>query len=292
MLLATDLTARVIKTDLESFALLLLNTASVDPEYPRKLLTSLAPSKAIETALKRSGIRGIQLLLWNLASVAPEFLQAIAQSLWDIDLGEKIAKAKIKDTGNLLWNTYAHVGQELAQHYCRIVDTSLPTDQITNSDFKDLGGFLWNLVHIGNLEKSRILDLSELRERLRREWETQPDQCLSILGIIATLHPLTVSDLALEKPYPGSTSGRFVEHLTKLLNDRHPYEFALNIRGLQALDQSQAAEIIRHTLQDKYLVDIFESLFQETMELAVTPRSREVLDHITSLIRRIREAND
>lgn len=290
LLLETDLTVRVTETDVEQLALLLLNAHSVDPIYPQRILATLAPSRAVEKALEHSGIRGIQLLLRNLSEMAPKFLPSIGQSLRTVNLTVRIAEAEIKDLGHFLWNVYAYVGINFAQTYCRIVDTQLRSEQIAKAKLTELAAFLWNLVHISDMEDFETLSKPVFQEQLRKKWESHPGPYAQILGILVLVRPNVVEDFRLPVLNLERMSGMLTEWLAELLNDKHPYSFALTVKGLQVLDKRRATEIVRNAIRQESAVDECFELLHEAIEQCVTPRSRAVLEDAVRVIEELRSA--
>jgi hypothetical protein len=265
-----------------------LNVYKVDPNYPNRILSALAPSNAVKNSLQHSGIRGIQLLLRNLSEMAPEFLPRITKSLQTLDLSDMIMEAMIIDLGYFLWNIRAYVGVELAQIYCRIVDSKLRSEQIADANLTDLGSFLWNLVHISDMEELRTLNMPVLKERLLKEWETNPGQCISILGIIVVTCPEATTYLNISALDINRMSGRLTVWLTEQLNEGHPYTFVLTVKSLQVLDESRTVEIVRNCLFNKSIMDKYLKLIRDAMAKAVTPRSKTVLEDNIKFIQQIR----
>lgn len=288
LLLKTDLAHRVAESEIEDFSLLLFNTYSVNPNYPNRILSALAPSNAVEKSLQHSGIRGIQLLLSNLSKMAPEFLPRITKSLQTLDLSDKIMESEIIDLGYFLWNIRAYVGVELAQNYCRIVDSKLRSEQIADANLTDLGSFLWNLVHISDMDELRTLNMPVLKERLLKEWETNPGQCISIFGIIVVTCPESSTYLNISALDIDRMSGRLTVWLTEQLNAGHPYTFVLTVKSLQVLDECRTVEIVRNSLLKESIMDKYLKQIREAMAKAVTPRSKAVLEDNIKFIQQIR----
>lgn len=284
LLLKTDLTYRVAESDVEKFSLLLFNAYSVDPSYPNKILSTLAPSGAVEKALLHSGIRGIQLLVRNLFEMAPEFIPRISQNLQTLDLSNRIKEAEIKDLGYFLWNIQAYIGEEFAKGYCRIVDANIQSKQIADCNLTELGSFLWNLVHISDMDELRILNMSVIKERLVNEWENNPGQCISIFGIFITVSPEAVTKYNLSAFDVKLMSERLTIWLTENLNEGHPYTFALTVKSLQVLDEGATIKIIENILCEEDITDKYKKLFRDAMAQAITPRSITVLEEVNRFI--------
>jgi hypothetical protein len=286
LFLKTDLTDRVINSDVEQLALLLDNS-SFSASYPNKILSAVTTNGAVEKSLPHSGIRGIQLLIRNLSSVAPKFLPIISQSLQTLDLSDQIKEAEIKDLGHFLWNIQANLGAELAQKYCRIIDANIQSKQIANSTRFELGGFLWNLVHISDMKEFRILSMPVLSERLKENWEEDPSQCISIFGIMATVNPEAVKKINFLSIDIKSISDKLVIYLTKNINLKppHPYLFALTIKGLQILDEKRTTEIIQNIFCNEDIIDRYQKIFSDTMSKDnITLRSLNLLKSVDTFV--------
>ena len=283
-MLKTDFVNRIIENDVEQFSLLLFNVYKVDHNYPSRILSALAPSGAMEKALQHSSIHGIQLLVRNLSEMAPEYIPEIKQSLQTLDLSDRIKEAEIESLKYFLWNIRAHLGAELAQSYCEIIDANIQSKQIANCNLTELGGFLWNLVHISEKDDFRILSISILKERLEEEWKNNPGQFMSIFGILVTINTKARTKLNLSPHDIDSVSDILKVWLMESLNDGRPYTFSLTVRGLLALDESRTAEIIQNTLYNKSIMEKYLRLFRETMAQAITPRSITVLEEVDRFI--------
>lgn len=284
LLLKTDLSYRVAESDVEKFSLLLFNVYSVDSSYPNKILSTLVPSGAVEKALLHSGIRGIQLLVRNLFEMAPEFIPRISQNLQTLDLSNRIKEAEIKDIGYFLWNNQAYIGEKFAKGYCRIVDANIQSKQIADCNLTELGSFLWNLVHISDMDELRILNMSIIKERLVKEWENNPGQCMSIFGILITVSPEAATKYNLSAFDIELMSERLIIWLTENLNEGHSYTFALTVKTLQVLDENATIEIIKNSLCEEDITDKYQKLFREAMAQAVTPRSITILEEVDRFI--------
>jgi len=284
LLLATDLTVRVAEQDVAAFALLLVNAGGLDPRYVERLLTAVAPSKALEEALTHSGIRGIGLLLDSLSETAPTYLPRIGQSLTTADLRARMAEAEAVDLGHFLWNVYAHLGPELARTYCRTADAVYGPDQLAKSDLDGLGLFLWNLVTISDLDGFRTLSQPGLHQRLMEDFEFQPGPCCRLLGIIAVGLPRVAGDLELGSLDFEGGQEKLANWLVELVERHHPYIFALTVKGLQTLRPGVGERMARQVLVRASLVDEAMALLSGARDVAGPPRSTNVLDECIALL--------
>lgn len=287
LLWKTDLVDRLALTDAEPLALLLLNAHPVDPTYSERILDTLTSNRGVDGVLKRSSIRAIQLLLHNVSELAPAFLPKIGQSLRTVDLSDQIAVANVKDLGHFLWNVRG-CDVELAQNYCQIVDAQLRSEQIASADPVELAGFLWNLVHISDLEVLQTLSKPALQERLHNEWKLHPGPCAQILGILVMVRPDATRDFTLPTLSLDQMSEMLAEWLIRLVNERHPYAFALTMKGLRVLHECRATEIVQNAIHQKSAIDKCLELLREAKEQCVTPRSGAVLQEAIVFIQQVR----
>ncbi len=285
LLLNTDLATRVGKSDVKDVARLLYSAHKVDDSYPNNILIRLTHKGAVNNALKQSGIDGIQSLLGTLYDVAPTFLSSVKQSLEMLDLTDRIAEAKIKPLGRFLWNVRKSLGADVARSYCRQVDARLRPEQVDSSDLIDLQCFLWNLVQTSEGENLKTLSSSALQDRLREEWTNLSGPCIAIVGILATVRPNTTREVTLSPPDLQKTSRLIPRWLQQNLADAHPYSFALIVRGLRALNNGSATEILRKAFPTRFSLNKCVALLQEAMANVVTPPSRVLLEETIAFLR-------
>ncbi len=149
-LLTVELEERIAHSDLRQFALLLYNASTVDQVYPPQLLLKVNRLEIIQSALKHSGLHGIQRFIHNVANVHKDYLPTIQQGLTSSDLTNTLAEADIRDIAHFLWNVYAYIDQEIAQAYCVLVDGQTRLAQLEQASLDDLWLFLWNITSIFN----------------------------------------------------------------------------------------------------------------------------------------------
>ncbi len=270
-----------------------LRELKLPPSDYRKLASLFILSEVVDETLQQSGVREIQLLLYNFSKIENQFLQIIGQFLPNIDLADRIAEARIQDLSYLLWSVRIRVGEELAKNYCKLIDTQLRSEQLENADLIELASLLWNLVHLSDIENFKTLEKPIIRELLRNQWASHVGPCTCILGITTLVRPHTAQNLSLPAFDFKNMKEALANWLTKYLDDKssshqkNPYMFALTVKGLKAIDESKAIELVRETLHQSFAVAKCLKLLQKAAKKAVTHRSREVLEETIRFVEMI-----
>ena len=281
LLIDVDIVERVASTDLKQFALLLYNARSVHKSYLFKLMAVLEQPAIVRRALEKSELGSIQILIHNVASIdsTPEkhYVQTIHRGLRDVDLKDKIVVAEIVHIASFLWNVYSHIDQELAQHYCQLVDKQDWTVQFRSVPLVDLSMFLWNLISINNMmEPLRIVDMPAIKERLMEAWRDESGHVAMLSGVLVMGQSALVRHSSLPEMRTQEQREHSVNWLVDCLDRRELFMLALTLYGLQFHNQANVEDFVRRALPIEHV----ERLLREANIGAITRRSKVLLEEV------------
>ncbi len=278
LLVTTDLTERIVSTNLLHFALLLHHARSIAATYLPWLLAPLHQPTVLQNALAISDIQGIQLLIFNIATIDAEYLSLLQQALQTSIIVEKLENASVKDIGLFLWNIYKYIDKDMAQQYCLQVDMRLRTPQLQEASPEDLCFFLWNLTSIISSQEIQLFYHSVISGLLREGWVNEIGWSMVLVGI-ATLAQVSAFDGAFLQSIH-LNGNALTQWFMMKRGGRNPYFLALALKGLQHYNERTAQTMVRNILS---LTETLH-LLKETRPTAITPYSVLLLEETTQWI--------
>jgi hypothetical protein len=288
----TDLTDCIAKSDAEAFVLLIQNAHSINPVYSFQIFNKAISSNAFFKMLSNSSVQGIKRLLYYTAAKVPSFLPGLARHLGDLDMTNQLLKSDPLEVSRLLWNVRLHLGEELAHKLCLTVDSLNIDAWINNSEREILSTFLWHLVQMSNRDELETLKSSILKERMRREWPTNPGLFIALLGAISIgLSEFEPSEY-VPKIESNKTSKLVSNWMIRELKGRHPYVFALAVKGLRILNNLEPLKRVWTPSKNIPSAKFCLKLLREAHESAVTFQSKKLLEEVYTFLEEFKPIHD
>ena len=282
LLVTTNLTKRIVSTNLLHFALLLHHARSIDTNLVFSLLAPLRQPAVLQSALTTSDIHGIQLLIFNISTIDTEYLYLIHQGLQNSNIAERLESASIKDVGRFLWNVYSYIDKDMAQQYCTHIDTRLQTQQLQGASPEDLCFFLWNLTSIISSQEIRIFHHSVILRVLREGWVNEIGWSMVLAGIATTAHVTALDGTFLQSIRLHENA--LTQWFAMKNGGRNPYFLALALKGLRHYNERTAQTIVRNILSLTEALQLLESARPSAITAYSIQLLEEIIQWITGLL--------
>lgn len=177
-----------------------------------------------------------------------------------------------------------HIGEELAHKFCQQVDSVNNEDWINNSEMEILSTFLWHMAQMSQTVDLKIMDSQALKNRLRLEWPKTPGICIGILGTIAIVRSGADLSSYVPKIESNKISKMISQWMIRELKDRHPYVFALTVKGLRATNDLEPLRALWKPSKNIPSAKFRLRLLRESLKIAVTERSKELLEETCTFL--------
>jgi hypothetical protein len=133
-------------------------------------------------------------------------------------------------------------------------------------------------------ERLTTLSSSVLKKRLADEWTNNLGACISILGIMAVACPDNDFTEYFSSINSGGRSAKLNKWLLDCLEGRHPYTFALTVKGLAAINKTSSLETLFGRRNKVFNINYCIRLLRRSRERAMTLRSKELLDEMITFM--------
>lgn len=245
LLLSVDLSERIATTDLEPFALLLQEIASLDASHAAQFLQPLHIPEITHAAFENSGLRGIQLLIHNVGRIDASILSSILQELQTLPLQAKLLNTPLIDCSYFLWNVYVLLDPQLAQHYCQLLDEQDMSQLLAETPLEQLCHFLLNLYSLSGQSSLHIFAEPVLEERLQQAWELETGYATVLLGLLSLTQPQRqrhLPELHAKEQY------KQLEEWLRWPTEQQAYQLALSIYALRTWNEQEARQLLHRYL--------------------------------------------
>lgn len=267
ILITVDLVERIVQSDGEHFAQIVLYANTIDAASALHLFSRLQKPEVLQTLLERSSLRSLQLLLRCAALVSRRYLPPLQHWLQETDIQNRLDVARADDLKHFLWNVYLYIDNEQARAYCAMVNDIVRTRHQAAREALTLDDLLllWNMTAISNTDALALLEEPLQSQLLAKTWNAQIGLGTLYLGIIGSVQPETSIHTTLGLSLRGQE-----ETLVSWLQEKFtlsPYILALVLRGLCVYDETVAQHIITANALKASALHILKEAQQDAITL-------------------------